>query len=66
MFFVTGLEKKEEVCYYGGVASVRLITDHGVTVHYNYLLFFLLYIYIYIYQKWELVKSVVCCQFNND
>ena len=63
MFFVTGLEKKE-VCYYGGVASVRLITDHGVTVHYNYLL--LLYIYIYIYQKWELVKSVVCCQFNND
>ena len=39
MFFVIRLEKKE-VCYYGGVASVRLIPDHGVTVHYNYYYFF--------------------------
>ena len=57
MFFVTGLEKKEEVCYYGGVASVRLITDHGVTVHYNYLLFFY-YIYIYIP---KVGAGEVCC-----
>ena len=56
MFFVTGLEKKE-VCYYGGVASVRLITDHGVTVHYNYLLF---YIYIYIYTP-KVGAGEVCC-----
>ena len=45
------------MCYYGGVASVRLITEHGVTVHYNYLLFFY---YIYIYTKSGSWWSLLC------